>query len=115
MTVTELFAGMPVTDLPAALAWYERLLGGAPAFYPNDDEAVWRVAGGWVYVVRDAARAGNALVTLLVDDLDAEVAALAARGIRPGPIETIPGAVRTAKIEDPDGNRIQLGQPEMSG
>jgi predicted enzyme related to lactoylglutathione lyase len=115
VTVTELFAGVPVADLPAALAWYERLLGGTPAFHPNDDEAVWRVAGGWIYVVRDAARAGNALVTLLVDDLDAEVAALMARGIETGPIETIPGAVRTAQITDPEGNRIQFGQPETPG
>jgi hypothetical protein len=27
MSVTEMFAGVPVADLPAALAWYERLLG----------------------------------------------------------------------------------------
>ena len=29
-----LFAGIPVSDFAAALAWYERLLGGPPSFVP---------------------------------------------------------------------------------
>lgn len=40
----DLFAGIPVSDYPAALAWYERLLGTPPAFFPNDTEAVWELA-----------------------------------------------------------------------
>ncbi|WP_369805009.1 VOC family protein [Pseudonocardia sp. MH-G8] len=36
----DLFAGIPVRDLAAACAWYERLLGSEPAFLPNDAEAV---------------------------------------------------------------------------
>ena len=79
--------------------------------FPNDDEVVWQLAeSGWIYVVVDPDRAGNGLLTLLVDDLEAHVAALADRGIVTGPIETIPGVVRTAVIADPDGNRIQFGQ-----
>lgn len=109
MTVTEFFAGVPIRDLDAAIAWYERLAGRPFDFQPNDDEVVWRVAGGWIYVVRDAPRAGNALLTLLVDDLDAEVAALAARGLEPAHREDVP--VRKARFEDPDGNWVTLGQP----
>jgi hypothetical protein len=38
---------------------------------PNDDEAAWQLTGGgWLYVLRDAERAGMAVVTLLVDDFD---------------------------------------------
>jgi catechol 2,3-dioxygenase-like lactoylglutathione lyase family enzyme len=111
VSVTEFFAGVPVTDLAAALAWYERLFGGAPDFRPDADEAVWRIAGGWVYVVRDPARAGNALLTLLVDDLEAHVAGIAARGLRAETVDTAPGAVPRARIEDADGNRITFGQP----
>ncbi len=32
----DLFAGIPVADYTAALKWYERLLGSAPAFFPTD-------------------------------------------------------------------------------
>jgi hypothetical protein len=31
-----LFAGIPVSDYAAALAWYERLLGSPPSSFPND-------------------------------------------------------------------------------
>jgi hypothetical protein len=39
-----LFAGVPVTDLRAATAWYEKLFGTPPSFLPNDTEAVWELA-----------------------------------------------------------------------
>jgi hypothetical protein len=39
-----LFAGIPVSDYAAALAWYERLLGSPPSFFPHDTEAVWELA-----------------------------------------------------------------------
>jgi hypothetical protein len=42
---------------------------------PNDDEAAWQLTGGgWLYVLRDADRAGRAVVTLLVDDPDERLA-----------------------------------------
>jgi predicted enzyme related to lactoylglutathione lyase len=108
--VTELFAGVPVRDRAAAFAWYERLLGAPPAFHPHDDEAVWRAAGGWIYVVVDPARAGRALVTLLVDDLDAQLAQLADRGIDVDRVETYGSGARKAVVVDPDGNEIGFGQ-----
>jgi predicted enzyme related to lactoylglutathione lyase len=112
MAPTELFAGIPVADYTAARAWYERLFGCEPDMLPHDTEAVWRVTEhGWVYVVEDAERAGRALVTVLVDDLDAHVAALASRGLDTDPIDTVPGKVRKAEIADPEGNRITFGQP----
>jgi catechol 2,3-dioxygenase-like lactoylglutathione lyase family enzyme len=64
-----------------------------------------------LYVLRDADRAGRAVVTLLVDDLDEWLAAAAARGIELGPVEAVAGSVRTTWITDPDGNRVQIGQP----
>jgi catechol 2,3-dioxygenase-like lactoylglutathione lyase family enzyme len=109
VTVTELFAGVPVRDRDAAFAWYERLLGAPPDFRPHDDEAVWRVAGGWIYVVVDAERAGHAIVTVLVDDLDAHVAELAGRGIQPLRVEDYGSGARKAVVADPDGNEIGFG------
>ena len=63
----DLFAGIPVRDYTTAVAWYERLFGAAPAFLPNDTEAVWEVAESRsVYVQHRAEHAGHALVTLFV-------------------------------------------------
>jgi catechol 2,3-dioxygenase-like lactoylglutathione lyase family enzyme len=110
--VTIVFAGIAVADYPAARDWYERLLGRPPDMLPHDTEAAWQFGeSGWVYVVLDARRAGSALLTLIVDDLDAVVASIAGRGIAGGAIETIPGAARKAEYTDPDGNRVTFGQP----
>jgi catechol 2,3-dioxygenase-like lactoylglutathione lyase family enzyme len=112
MPFTEVFAGIAVRDRDAAIEFIERLLGAPPTMLPNDDEAAWQLTGGgWLYVLRDADRAGRAVVTLLVDDLDERLAAAADAGIELGPVETVVGSVRTTWITDPDGNRIQIGQP----
>jgi predicted enzyme related to lactoylglutathione lyase len=112
MAVTELFAGIPVADFPSLLAWYERLLGTPPSFFPHEREAVWQVAEhGWIYVVQDAERAGKALLTLLVDDLEERARQIAERGLAAGPIETMAEGMHILVIFDPEGNRIQLGQP----
>jgi catechol 2,3-dioxygenase-like lactoylglutathione lyase family enzyme len=110
--ITEVFSGIPVADYAAGRVWYERLTGRPPDMPVNDNECAWQLAGaGWMYVIGDAERAGNALLTVLVDDLDVHLAELADRGIEVGPVETIPGAVRSAWVTDPDGNRVQFGQP----
>jgi catechol 2,3-dioxygenase-like lactoylglutathione lyase family enzyme len=106
-----LFAGVPVADLDVARGWYERLLGREPDLVPNESEVAWQVAeAGWVYVVADAARAGRALVTVIVDDLDGLLAGLVERGLEPGAVETYGNGVRRAEIRDPEGNRIAFGQ-----
>jgi len=117
MPVTEFFAGVAVADFAAMLPWYERLMGKPPDFFPQEGEAVWRVAEhAWIYVVAThhegaAGRAGKALLTLLVDDLDDHVARLAERGLPVGPVDLMPGAARKAVISDPEGNRITFAQP----
>jgi len=117
VAVTELFAGIPVADFGAARPWYERLMGRPTDLVPHDTEVAWRLgeATGWVYVVADPDRAGRALVTVLVDDLDAHLGELAERGITAGPIQIMPGAARKAEVVDPDGNLISFGQPIAAG
>jgi catechol 2,3-dioxygenase-like lactoylglutathione lyase family enzyme len=106
----DLFAGIPVTDFGAARQWYERLLGAEPSFLPHATEAVWELAEHrHVYVVEDAERAGRALVTVFVDDLDARVAAIAARGLEPDEQVTYPGKARKTIYRDPDGNELSFG------
>ena len=104
-----LFAGLRVRDLQAARPWYERLLG-EPSFFPNDTEAVWTLADDRsVYVVEHADGAGSSVVTIFLDDLDAHVAAAAARGLEPAERLTYSNGVRKTLYRDPDGNEVGFG------
>jgi len=88
-----LFAGLRVRDFQAARPWYERLLG-EPTFFPHATEAVWTLAEDRsIYVVEHADGAGNSVVTIFVEDLDAQLAAIAARGLEPEERETRSGSV----------------------
>lgn len=110
MAVTEFFAGIAVADFAAMLAWYERFMGKPPDFSPQEDEAVWQVAEHtWIYVVADAERAGRALLTIFVEDLDDQVAQLAERGLEPARQETYENGVRKTTYRDPEGNEIGFG------
>jgi len=112
MSLTHVFAGIPVADRDAAIKWYTRFFGSPPELLPNAAEAAWRVTDtGWVYVIADPPRAGTALNTLLVDDLDAFCAGLAERGVQAEPIESVGGVVRRTSVTDPDGNRLNAGEP----
>src|SRR6266487_4569981 len=105
-----LFAGIPVGDYTVALAWYERLLGSPPSFFPNDTEAVWDLAEHRsVYIVQRPEHAGHSMHTIIVDDLDTRVAEIAQRGLEPAQLETYGNGVRMITFADPDGNEIGCG------
>lgn len=109
-TNLDLFAGIPIADYPAALVWYEQLLGAPPAFIPNDIEAVWELAEHrYVYIERRLAHAGHAKHTIFVADLDGLVAQIADRGLDPAEQETYANGVRKITYRDPDGNEIGFG------
>jgi hypothetical protein len=104
-----LFAGLRVRNFEAARGWYERLFG-APSFFPHDTEAVWTLADERsVYVVEHPDGAGNCVVTIVVDDLDAQVDAIAARGLEPAERLTYANGVAKAIYRDPDGNELSFG------
>ncbi len=107
----DLFAGIPVTDYPAALVWYERLLGSPPTFLATDTEAVWELAKHrWVFIEQRPDRAGHSMLTIIVDDLDAFVAQIAERGLEPSNWEpNLPDGMRKAVYHDPDGNEFGIG------
>ena len=108
-----LFAGLRVRDFQAARSWYERLLG-EPTFFPHATEAVWTLAEDRsVYVVEHADGAGHSVVTIFLDDLDARVAAIAARGLEPDERETYSNGVRKVLYRDPDGNEVGFGGPPL--
>jgi hypothetical protein len=104
-----LFAGVRVRDFHATRPWYERLLG-EPAFFPHATEAVWTLAEDRsVYVVEHPDGAGKSVVTIFLDDLDAHVSAIAARGLEPDERERYSNGVRKVLYRDPDGNELGFG------
>ena len=104
-----LFAGVRVRDFEAARPWYERLLG-EPTFFPHATEAVWTLAEDRsVYVVEHPDGAGKSVVTIFLDDLDAHVSAIAARGLEPDERESNSNGVRKVLYRDPDGNELGFG------
>ncbi len=111
MATDLLFAGVPTADLESTLTWYDALLGRAADVIVNDDEVMWRICdGGWLYLVQDPSRAGHALVTMAVSDLDQVVGEVAGRGLARPMIETVGEAGRNAPFTDPDGNTIAFIQ-----
>ena len=113
--MNHVFAGIGVSDLAGAREWWERLVGRPPDLIPNDNEFCWQLTeSGWIYLIGDRRRAGKGLVTVLVDDLDAEIAGMAERGIEAGEVRDLPGLVRSTTVTDPDGNEIQFAQPASS-
>jgi hypothetical protein len=109
MPVTHLFAGIAVSDFAAARPWYEALFGRPPDMLPKDGEAVWNVTNvGSVYVTEDAARAGSALLTIAVSDLDEHATALAARGLSLDEQEVDSSGPPQLTVTDADGNCIKF-------
>jgi hypothetical protein len=82
---------------------------GEPTFFPHATEAVWTLADDRSVYVVQADNAGNGVVTLFVDDRDAQLAEIAARGLEPDERETYSNGVRKAIYRDRDGNEIGLG------
>jgi len=61
-----------------------------------------------VYIV-EHPEAGHSVVTIMLDDLDARVEAIAGRGLEPAERETYPNGVRKVTYRDPDGNEVAFG------
>jgi catechol 2,3-dioxygenase-like lactoylglutathione lyase family enzyme len=106
----DLFAGIPVRDYRSAVAWYERLLGAAPSFLPNDVEAVWEIAENrYLFIEVRPEHAGHARHTVFVEDVDGWLAQIAERGLEPAQREVYDNGVRKHTFRDPDGNEIGFG------
>jgi catechol 2,3-dioxygenase-like lactoylglutathione lyase family enzyme len=106
----DLFAGISVSNLETALAWYERLLGTPPTFFPNDIEAVWELAEHrYLYIEHRPEHAGHALLTLFVEDFATRISQITDRGLEPAMQEVYENGVRKTTYRDPDGNEIGFG------
>ena len=78
--------------------------------FPHDTEAVWELAEHRsVFIIQQPDRAGHAMHTIIVDDLDTVMAEIAERGLEPAKRETYSNGVRKTTCVDPDGNEIGFG------
>ena len=110
------FTGIPVTDFPAARAWYRELFGRVEDVPVAEQEVMWRITdSAWIYVVGDEQRAGRAIVALSVPDLEAVVTELGQRGIGSGPIEQVGPDALKATVRDSDGNSVSFIQVPTGG
>jgi catechol 2,3-dioxygenase-like lactoylglutathione lyase family enzyme len=109
--ITDLFAGVPVSDLDASIDWYSRLFGRPPDLRAGN-EMLWEIdEHAWLFIEPNVAQAGAGRITLSVAGLDALLERLAAQRIEHEPIETYSNGVRHVKIPDPDGNAIAFAEP----
>ncbi|ALJ20546.1 VOC family protein [Microbacterium sp. No. 7] len=105
---TQVFAGLPVRDLSAAIDWYSVFFGRSPDEVVGE-EAMWHVAAAtWLFVAPDEKRAGGGLMTLGVPRLEAYLPRWRSAGMVHQPVETYGNGVQHVTIVDPDGNSISL-------
>ncbi|HEY0373491.1 MAG TPA: VOC family protein [Amnibacterium sp.] len=103
------------TDPAALTAWYRDTLG-----LDMDETGVWRQESGpTVFAAFDAdtdyfgSRTQGTMLNLRVRDLDAMLAQLRAAGADVAPeTQEAEGLGRFGWVTDPEGNRVELWQPE---
>ena len=109
--ITDLFAGVAVSDLDVSIDWYTRCFGRPPD-HRVGDEILWEIdehaQPGSSSRTRHRPAAGR--ITLGVARLDALLERLAAQHIEHEPLETYSKGVRHVKVPDPDGNAIAFAE-----
>lgn len=119
--VPEMTASLGVTNLDAAIAWYQDVLGFTLLY--RADEIGWcemstHIPGVNVGLsqVIEVPHGGGATNVWTVADIEAGKAELDRHGVRQdGDIQTVPGLVRLLTFYDPDGNAMMLAQSMMAG
>lgn len=101
----------PAPDLPAARAWYSKLLGVEPYF--DEPFYVGFSVGGFELGLLPTATPATAGPQPLwgVADIDAAVAKVLAHGATAlEPVVEVGGGIKVAAVKDPFGNRLGLIQ-----
>ena len=111
-----LLVQLRVADLDRAVKFYRDVLDFELVL--RDDDLGWAKMSPGIPGVRvglgtggDVKGSGTLSMNFGVDDIEVARKQLESRGVKfRGPTQTIPGVVKLADFNDPDGNRIRLAQ-----
>jgi predicted enzyme related to lactoylglutathione lyase len=120
-------ANIPAADLKRARDFYANVLGLTPVREIDGIQLTYRTDGGTtfnVYVTSFAGQAGHTIAQWHVDDVEAEVRDLKAKGVTfevydmpgvrwDGEIATLEGMGRAAWFKDSEGNTLCLDQEDV--
>jgi predicted enzyme related to lactoylglutathione lyase len=110
MPIKNALASVAVNDLASAVQWYERLFERPADSRDTPDVAEWKFeGGGWLQVYEGSERAGSGSFTLVVSNLDEQVAHLEKCGIPLGR-QMITDKLKVLMIKDQDGNSIAFSE-----
>lgn len=102
---------MFVSDLDAAIAWYERVLGFQATFRITDYAGL-SLGGAYIHLGKSEPPITAAFYLELAHGVDEFVEAVAAKGVPIlSALKDQPYGMREATVHDPDGNEIYIGQP----
>jgi predicted enzyme related to lactoylglutathione lyase len=113
MNVRGLTIAVHAGDRDEALAFYCALIGRDPDLGPDPDFYEWEISpGAWLQLAtsRSDIKPSSFRLRLAVEDIEAAVATLTAKGFEPGPIKRLPGLVAFANLTDPWGNPLGVYQ-----
>jgi catechol 2,3-dioxygenase-like lactoylglutathione lyase family enzyme len=100
-----------VSDLDAACAWYERVLGFRVTFR-RPDYAGLTLGGAYIHLGHWPRPITAAFYLQVASGVDELVAAIATAGVPIlSPLQDRDYGMRDATIHDPDGNEIYVGEP----
>ena len=113
MNVRGLTIAVHAGDRDEALAFYSALIGREPDLGPDPDFYEWEISpGAWLQLAtgRTDINPSSFRLRLQVEDIEASVQVLRAKGFEPGDIKRLPGLVAFANLTDPWGNPLGVYQ-----
>ncbi|MBP6879307.1 MAG: VOC family protein [Phenylobacterium sp.] len=111
MNLQKAYTALFTRDLAKAEAWYTKLLGRGPDNRPMSTLVQWELSDHAGLALSTSTEiAGNGVMFLIVESVEAERQRLAGEGITLG--ADISGDYSTlAQLTDPDGNKFTLATP----
>jgi predicted enzyme related to lactoylglutathione lyase len=113
MNVRGLTIAVHAGNRDEALAFYCALIGRDPDLGPDPDFYEWEISpGAWLQLAtgRTGIKPSSFRLRLRVEDIEAAVGVLKAKGFEPGDIKRLPGLVAFANLTDPWGNPLGVYQ-----
>jgi hypothetical protein len=113
MSVRGLTIAVHAGNRDEALAFYCALIGRDPDLGPDPDFYEWEISpGAWLQLAtsRTDISPSSFRLRLQVEDIEASVGVLRAKGFEPSDVKRLPGLVAFSNLTDPWGNPLGVYQ-----